>query len=171
MVDIECLGVAPDALILTIAAVAFDPISGDIDSDRSLYFRIDPESQPNRKIDQSTLEWWASQPKIAQEEAFDEKNRVPLKEALEKLSNLIWQSKRLWANGITYDITILEHAFKQEKLNLPWQYYKVMDARTVYKLAPNVGKLSNNHHAFYDCVSQVKLLYDALSYLKVKVLG
>ena len=171
MVDIECLGVAPDALILTIAAVAFDPISGNIHSDRSLYFRIDPESQPNRGIDQSTLEWWSTQPKIARDEAFDEKDRVPLRHALEKLSNLIWSSKRLWANGITYDITILEHAFKQESLNLPWQYYKVMDARTVYKLAPEVGKLSNNHHALYDTIAQVKLLHDALSYLKVKTLG
>jgi hypothetical protein len=59
MIDIECLGIAPEALILTIAAVAFDPFSHRIDHEHSLYFRVDPSSQPNRQIDESTVAWWA----------------------------------------------------------------------------------------------------------------
>ena len=171
MIDIECLGVSPDALILTIAAVAFDPFSNRIDQEHSMYYRIDPESQPNRGIDDATVDWWTKQPSIAQEEAFGEKDRVPLREALEKLSPLIWRSNRVWANGITYDMTILEHAYKQNGINLPWQYYKVMDARTVFKMFPSVGIPKNHHHAFYDCVNQIGMLQEVFSHYRIKELG
>lgn len=171
MVDIECLGVAPDALILTIAAVAFDPFTYRIDHEHSLYFRIAPDSQPDRKIDDATVSWWSQQPKIAQEEAFSEQDRVPLPEALHKLSALLWRSKRVWANGICYDMTILEHAYKQFEINLPWQYFKVMDARTVFKLLPAVGKPQNNHHAFHDCVNQIGMLQQVFQHFKITELG
>ena len=171
MIDIECLGVGPDAPILTIAAVAFDPFSNRIDQEHSMYFRIDPESQPDRGIDDATVEWWSKQPKIAQEEAFSEDDRVPLKDALEKLSSLIWRSNRIWANGITYDMTILEHAYKQYGINLPWQYYRVMDARTVFKMLPSLGKPKNNHHAFYDCVNQIEMLQETFHHFNIQELG
>lgn len=171
MIDIECLGIAPEALILTIAAVAFDPFSHRIDHEHSLYFRIDPASQPTRQIDEATVAWWAQQPKIAQEEAFSEEDRIPLAEALHKLASLIWRSKRVWANGICYDMTILEHAYKQLGIPLPWQYYKVMDARTVYKMLPKVGKPPNNHHAFHDCVNQIGMLQEVFSHYRIKELG
>lgn len=171
MLDIECLGVAPDALILNIAAIGFDPCGTEIYAQHAVYHRIDPESQPDRGIDQGTVEWWAQQCDEARIEAFEDNNRVPLRQSLEELSALIWKGSRIWANGVTYDMSILEHAYKSLKMPLPWKYYKVMDARTVFKLCPDLPRLGNNHHALRDCINQAELLQKCFAKLQIRTLN
>ena len=171
MIDIETCGTGPDACILTIAAQCFDPLQRTTEySDRFYYARIDPGSQPNRRVQDDTIAWWATQPPEAQEEAFGEENRIPLTQALEELGRLIWQSKRFWANGPTFDANILEHAYKEAGMNLPWKFFVVRDARTVYSLCPNLDKYPASHHALEDCRRQIDLLWDSLEYLKIKEL-
>jgi hypothetical protein len=171
MIDIETCGTGPDACVLTIAAQTFNPLERrDFDQLQSYYCRVDPDSQPNRRIEQSTIDWWATQPREAQEEAFGENNRIPLKQALEELGRMIWHSKRFWANGPTFDANILEHAYKEHSMALPWQFYNVRDARTVYSLCPGLGKYPASHHALEDCRRQIYLLWDTLESLKIKEL-
>ena len=110
MIDLEGLGTGPDATILTIAAQSFDPF-GTGYYDRCYYARITLESQPDRNIQQDTIDWWATQPE-AQAEAFMEDNRIPLDQALDSLYKLAWQHKFIWANGICYDMNILEQHIK-----------------------------------------------------------
>lgn len=171
MIDIETCGTGPEACILTIAAQCFDPLARhEFGSYRHYYARIDPGSQPNRRVEQGTIEWWATQPPEAQEEAFGEDNRIPLSQALDELGRLIWQSKRFWANGPTFDANILEHAYKEAKMALPWKFYMVRDARTVYSLYPDLGKYPATHHALDDCRRQIFLLWDTLDRLSIKEL-
>ena len=169
MIDIETCGTGPEACILTIAAQCFDPLTRqDLASQRSFYCRVDPDSQPNRRVEQGTIEWWATQPAAAQEEAFGLDNRISLDQALTELGRLIWHSNRFWANGPTFDATILEHAYKSYNMALPWQYYRVRDARTVYSLCPNLNQYPASHHALEDCRRQIYLLWDTLEFLKIK---
>jgi hypothetical protein len=168
MIDIEGLATGPDATILTIAAQTFDPLTRGY-FEHKYYARVTLESQEDRKIEQGTIEWWATQ-KAAQEEAFHPDNRVPLKQALEELHRLVWKCNRVWMNGPTYDANILEHAYKSYNLGLPWQYYKIRDARTVYGLVPSLNKYPASHHALEDCRRQIDLLHDALEFLKIKEL-
>jgi len=171
MIDIETLGTGPDACILTIAAQCFDPLKrSELENQKTYYARIDTESQPDRNIQQDTLEWWASQHPDTREEAFSENNRVPLDQALSDLGKLIWQSKRFWANGPTFDANILEHAYKSYNMALPWQFFNVRDARTVYGLVPNLAKYPASHHALEDCRRQIYLLWDALDFLQIREL-
>jgi hypothetical protein len=171
MIDIETCGTGPDACVLTIAAQTFNPLErGEFDQLQSYYCRVDLDSQPNRRIEQSTIDWWATQPREAQEEAFGENNRIPLKQALEELGRMIWHSKRFWANGPTFDANILEHAYKEHNMALPWQFYNVRDARTVYSLCPSLSKYPASHHALEDCRRQIYLLWDTLESLKIKEL-
>lgn len=171
MIDIETCGTGPSACILTIAAQCFDPLARkNIFQDKWFYTRVDPETQPDRNIEQSTIEWWATQPKQAQEEAFGEDNRVPLVDALNNLAKLIWHSRRVWANGPTFDMNILEHAYKSYNIALPWKYYTVRDARTVYGLCTQLNKYPASHHALEDCRRQIDLLHDALEFLNIKEL-
>lgn len=177
MIDIETLGTTPDALILTVAAQSFDPV-GDGYYNQSYYARVDFDSQLDRKIEDGTLKWWATQNSMAQEEAFSEDNRKPLEQVLDELGKLIWQSSAIWANGPTFDMTILEHAYKSYKKPLPWQYYRVRDARTVYMLKSDSAVLSNSqvtdvnrpasHHALDDCRRQIDLLQQTLRQLNIK---
>ena len=171
MIDIETCGTGPEACILTIAAQWFDPLERrDYTKDRFYYARIDPGSQPDRRIEQGTIDWWATQPPEAQEEAFGTEGRIPLKQALEELHRLTWHCRRTWANGPTFDMNILEHAYKSHNIVLPWQYYNVRDARTVYSLCPGLDTYPASHHALEDCRRQIDLLWDTLEYLKIKEL-
>jgi hypothetical protein len=169
MIDIEGLGTGPDATILTIAAQSFDPF-GNGYYDRCYYARITLESQENRAIEQGTLDWWSTQ-KEAQAEAFMEEGRVPLDQALDSLYKLAWQHKFIFANGPTYDMNILEHAYKSLNMALPWRYFSVRDSRTVFSLVPSLAKYPASHHALEDCRRQCNLLWDSLEYLRVRELA
>ena len=168
MVDIEGLGTGPDATILTIADQSFDPF-GTGYYGRQYYARITLESQENRSIQQDTIDWWATQPE-AQAEAFMEEGRIDLDQALDSLGKLIWQHKLIFANGPTYDMNILEHAYKSYNKPLPWQFYNVRDARTVYSLWPELPKPPTSHHALQDCRRQIDMLQATLKHLNVKEL-
>lgn len=162
MVDIETLAVSPDATILTIGAQGFDPFSDRFTSD-TFYARISLESQEGRAVDDGTVEWWSQQNEASREEAFGEDNRLPLKEALEQLTPILWKAERIWANGVTFDMVILEHAFKSNGLNMPWKYFQVMDARTIYKMNTEMRmSQSNSHNALEDCVNQIDFLQKCL---------
>jgi len=169
MIDIEGLATGPDTTILTIAAQEFNPLERD-SFGRSFYARVDLESQPDRRIEHGTFEWWASQPAVVRDDAFAEDNRIPLDEALRGLHRLAWHSNRIWAQGPTYDMNILEHAYKSYNMALPWKYFSVRDSRTVFGLVPDLQKYPASHHALEDCKRQIMLLWDSLEYLKVKSL-
>jgi hypothetical protein len=166
MIDLETLDVTPAATILTIGAQGFDPFSNAL-SDVTYYKRITLESQEGRTIDDGTVEWWGRQSTEAQEEAFGESDRIDLKVALQDIAKIAWKHKRIWANGTMFDIGILEHAMAQTGVNVPWKYWQVMDARTIYKVCPSAGKLGNNHNALADCVNQIDLLQRTFKILGV----
>ena len=169
MIDLEGLATGPDTTILTIAAQAFDPF-GEGYYDQHYYARVTLESQENRVIDDGTIAWWATQPEHAREEAFGEQDRIPLDQALDELGKLIWHSKMIWSQGPTYDMNILEHAYKSYGKALPWKYYMVRDSRTVFSLWPELPKPPTSHHALEDCRRQIGMLQTTLKYLKVKEL-
>ena len=166
MIDLEGLATGPDATILTIAAQAFDPFGKGI-YEQSYYARVTLESQENRVIDNGTIEWWATQPAIVRDEAFNEEGRIPLDQALDELGKLIWHSKLIWAQGPTYDMNILEHAYKSYHKPLPWKYFQVRDSRTVFSLWPEQPIPPTSHHALEDCRRQIGMLQNTLKYLKV----
>jgi hypothetical protein len=166
MIDLEGLATGPDTCILTIAAQAFDPF-GKVDYTQSYYARVTLESQPDRAIDDGTIEWWSTQPAHAREEAFNEEGRVPLDQALDELGKLIWHSNRIWAQGPTYDMNILEHAYKSYNKPLPWKYFQVCDSRTLFRLWPNQPIPPTSHHALEDCRRQIGMLQNTLKYLNI----
>jgi hypothetical protein len=165
MIDIEGLGTGPDAAILTIAAQSFDPF-GTGHYDRHYYARITLESQENRRIQDDTLAWWATQP-LAQAEAFADDNRIPLDQALDELYRLAWQHDYIWAQGPTYDINILEHAYKSYNKTQPWQFYRIRDSRTVLSLWPGRPVPPTSHHALEDTRKQIDILQQTLKHLKI----
>ena len=166
MIDIEGLDTGPQATILTIAAQAFDPFDKGYLTE-SFYARITLESQEDRSINEDTINWWATQ-KEAAAEAFAEENRIPLVEALEGLYKLCWHADFIWANGPTYDMNILEHAYRSYERVPPWQFYKVRDARTVYSLWPDCPKPPAEHHALKDCQRQIDMLQATFCQLGIK---
>ena len=87
MIDLETLSTKPNATILTIGGVKFDPYSFTEPS-QGMYFRVDVDSQTStgREVMQETMDWWQTQPKEIQDEALGEKDRIPTEEMIKNLS-------------------------------------------------------------------------------------
>lgn len=170
MIDIEGLDVNPTATILTIGAQLFDPFAEGVydGPGATLYARITTESQPNRTIDEGTLAWWSQQSAEAKEEAFGEGGRIDIRDALIPLAAMVRKSSMVFANGTTYDITILEHAYKELGMSQPWKYNTVRDARTIYSLYPGLKMPPTSHNALDDCFRQIALLQATLQHLGIK---
>jgi hypothetical protein len=141
MIDLETLSTDKDAVILAIAAVYFDPLTGDLGD--SFYTNINLQSSINagRAIDASTLIWWMQQEGLARDAVFSLNHTQPkLSEALQKFSDFFKNdSLKVWGNGAIFDISILETAFKRCKLPLPWKFWNVRDVRTVVDVGRLVG--------------------------------
>ena len=67
-------------------------------------------------------------------------------------------------------MNIIEHAYKSFGKPIPWQFYKVRDARTVYSLYPELLKPPTSHHALEDCKRQIDMLQLTLKHLNIKEL-
>lgn len=165
MIDIETLAADADALILTIAAQPFDPF-GKGHYENHFYRRLTIESQPEREINDGTIEWWTTQSE-AQAEAFNPEDRVPLKQALDELRPLIWNATALWSQGY-FDFMILDHAYKSFGEVPPWQFWKVKDSRSIISLYPDCPRPTTAHHALTDCQVQIDRVQQTLAHLGVK---
>ena len=64
MIDLETLSTNPNATILTVGGVKFDPHT-QMKPYGDMYFRMDVDSQTamKRDVQQETLDWWATQDK------------------------------------------------------------------------------------------------------------
>jgi len=177
MVDLETLATTPDCVILTIGAVKFDPFDNYVKTKVTLadldkfYTRVTLESQPDRRVDDGTVEWWSKQNAAAQAEAFGEDGRIPLEDALEQLRKFILHSSRTWCQGPSFDIPILEHAYKAINKPTPWNYSQTRDARTICDLVAvemPAELQTTTHNAAEDCYKQIVGVQLALSKLGVE---
>lgn len=165
MIDIETLGLTPDSVILSIAAVEFDRHTSEIGAES--YFRIDPNQQ-NRRIDVGTLKWWLQQMSDVFNESF--LGEYPLEYALHGLSIRVGQDCLVWSQGTDFDFPILCHAFFQHSIHVPWRYSNKRDTRTVYdvcKFDPRTIERKGEHHdALDDCHHQIRCVCAALNSIK-----
>jgi len=159
MIDMETLDVLPTATILTIGAVKFDPFGDDISepSMEKFYVKVDLDSCNTLgcTVSQSTLDWWSSQSKAAQDEAFDPNGRIDIRDAMTQLYKFCWGAKRVWSHGAGFDVIICENLFRKIGKAIPWQFWEVRDTRTLFDLGINPNRPPVlKHHALEDAWNQ-----------------
>ena len=154
MVDLETLDYRTSSVVLTLGAVQFDPFSSAPMRDLYLKIEIDEQMALGRTIDEGTIQWWATQPKEIQEEAFVLNDRIPLRNAMEQFRLFAWNCDAFWSNGAIFDIIILQDIFTQLEMNIPWQYWQVRDTRTLYDLAHPDMPQNAKHDALEDARRQ-----------------
>lgn len=174
MLDMETLGVSVTAPIISIAAVYFDPKTGDVGD--SFYKIIDLESSlATGVIEPRTLSWWMSQSDEARK-VFSDKSAIALQDALHQLSVFANRSEdsrslQVWGNGASFDNAIIAHAYRQFGLDLPWAFRNDRDVRTIVSLCQelkNVNVLTSlsregiHHNALDDAIYQAR--YVSLGY-------
>jgi hypothetical protein len=159
MIDLETLATSTDAAILTIGAVKFDPFGSEIKEPAmdSFYCKVDLDSCDELGLvtNDDTIAWWANQSKEAQEAAFDPEGRIHIRDAFQQLYKFCWGAKRVWSNGVGFDIIICEHVFKKLNKAVPWKFWETRDVRTAFDLGINPQRPPvTAHHALEDAWNQ-----------------
>src|SRR6056300_1071174 len=157
MIDLETLHTTPKASVLTVGGVKFNPYDNS-DPHSEFYFKLEFDSQ-DRDVSEDTLAWWSNQDPKAQEEAFGEDDRTPVIDFLYTLPKWINGVDVLWGHGYGFDITILEDMLRQNKKNIPWNFWQVRDSRTLFSMCksdPRKGIQKDLHNALADAYFQAK---------------
>jgi hypothetical protein len=136
MIDIESLDTSPYCVILTIGAVRFDPKGTGVVERLELRPTIEDQTEVyNRVINDDTIRWWSTQNPAALDEAMGEQGRESFKECMEKLYKFCWNRRAVWSNGASFDCVVMETAWQQLDMRIPWPFYTVRDTRTLYEVA------------------------------------
>ena len=169
MIDLETMAVSPDAVVLTLGAVHFNPYGNGYSDKLYLRFDLDDQDKLGREIDPNTLEWWAKQDPKVMEEAFSPDDRVPLVDAMDQFHKFAWGCTAFWAHGSLFDIAILENIYRQLVRTPPWQYWQIRDTRTIFDLGydPDMPQASK-HDALQDAIRQSVGVQNVYSKLKIK---
>lgn len=155
MCDLETLAVTPQATVLTLGAVHFNPYGNGYGD--KLYLRIDIDEQDTlgREVDPKTIEWWSKQDPVIMEEAFNPDNRVSLSDAMDQFHKFAWGCKAFWSHGATFDLVIIEDVLRQLGKPVPWNFWQLRDTRTIFDLGldPDMPK-GGLHNALEDAIRQ-----------------
>lgn len=163
MIDLETLGTDPHCPVISIGAIFFDIEKKKLGP--TFYATLDVKEQirSQRTLDADTLKWWMHQSGAAKK-VFRE-TASPVEFALNKFVEFIKQFKKVkvWGNGSSFDIVILEDLFKQYDIKVPWSYNNIMDLRTFKRFVAKGEKLQKSgvdHNALDDAKSQAQYVLD-----------
>ncbi|OCQ06818.1 exonuclease, partial [Escherichia coli] len=134
MIDLETMGKNPDAPIISIGAIFFDPQTGEMGPEFSK--TIDLETAGG-VIDRDTIKWWLKQSREAQSAIMTDE--IPLDDALLQLREFIDENSgeffvQVWGNGATFDNVILRRSYERQGIPCPWRYTNDRDVRTMVAL-------------------------------------
>ncbi|EPT4375759.1 3'-5' exoribonuclease domain-containing protein [Escherichia coli] len=134
MIDLKTMGKNPDAPIISIGAIFFDPQTGDMGPEFSK--TIDLETAGG-VIDRDVIKRWLKQSREAQSAIMTDE--IPLDDALLQLREFIDENSgeffvQVWGNGANFDNTILRRSYERQGIPCPWRYYNDRDVRTIVEL-------------------------------------
>ncbi|MFA7986267.1 RecE family exodeoxyribonuclease, partial [Escherichia coli] len=103
MIDLETMGKNPDAPIISIGAIFFDPQTGDMGPEFSKTIDLDTAGGV---IDRDVIKWWLKQSREAQSAIMTDE--IPLDDALLQLREFIDENSgeffvQVWGNGANFD--------------------------------------------------------------------
>jgi hypothetical protein len=174
MLDLETLGTKPGCVVLSIGALAFNPLVEEVTKPENgtlvFYQNVTIFDQlllgltPNPQ----TVEWWAIQSEEAKRALTTDK--ITLQGALFRFGN--WCSKlpgptqgKVWANSPDFDCSIMEHCGKLVGFDVPWSFRDKCDLRTLKRIAEYGGidydavpRVGTHHNALDDCYHQARVV-------------
>ncbi|HCM9366179.1 TPA: 3'-5' exoribonuclease [Enterobacter hormaechei subsp. xiangfangensis] len=170
MVDIESMGEKPDAPIVSIGAVFFDPASGQTGPVFYKVISLESAMEWGGVPDASTILFWLKETSEARSEIVMD-HAIPLDDALLQFKDFIAENAangkdtvQVWGNGATFDNVLLENSYARTGITCPWKFWNNRDVRTVVELGKAVGCEpryeipfdGEPHKAISDALHQVK---------------
>ncbi|WP_410679416.1 3'-5' exonuclease [Citrobacter europaeus] len=170
MVDMETMGNSPDAPIVSIGAVFFDPSTGNTGAEFYQVVSLESSMSFGMKPDASTIQWWLKQSSEARSAILVDE-AMGLLETLELLTDFIAENAangshtvQLWGNGCSFDNVILRRAYALTDTPFAVPFWNDRDVRTMVELGKSVGINprydipfeGDMHNALSDARHQVK---------------
>ena len=161
MLDLETMGVGPNAAIVAIGAVVFDQFTGKMGATFYQTVTLESSVREGGVMDASTVMWWLRQEGAAR---YAIQGGIPIDEALEAFSQ--WVSDHasggpiVWGNGADFDNVILRSAYNRLSIDVPWGAFANRCYRTVKALYPmiTIEHTGTRHNALDDARSQAEHL-------------
>ena len=170
MVDMETMGNSPDAPIVSIGAVFFDPSTGNTGAEFYQVVSLESSMSFGMKPDASTIQWWLKQSSESRSAILVDE-AMGLLETLELLADFIAENAangshtvQLWGNGCSFDNVILRRAYALTDTPFAVPFWNDRDVRTMVELGKSVGINprydipfeGDMHNALSDARHQVK---------------
>jgi len=137
MLDLETMGKGPSAAIVTIGAVFFDPMTGELGAEFEAHIDL-RDSARFGEIDHDTVLWWLRQSDDARAALKPSGKSQQLDDALWGLYEWMVNGSegndgnlKVWGNGASFDDVILRNACQQTRVPPAWSYWNDRDVRTV----------------------------------------
>lgn len=178
MLDLETVSTSSNAAIISIGAIFFDPLTGELGAE--FHQPIDLESAMQHGVaDASTVAWWMKQSDEARK-IFNHKDSCGLEVALYDFTDWVHQhgpEVQVWGNGATFDNVILSNAYDSISYTRPWLYANDRDVRTVVELGRTLCNINpkkhlpfegTEHNALDDAKHQARYVSEIFKALAVK---
>lgn len=164
MIDLETMGTAANAVIAQIGYTIFKQ-DGAICFQNQINVDIQSCVRCGLQFDGDTIKWWMHQSDDARKSLF-EPAPVSLGTALGTLEAAYKQYTpiRVWAYPASFDLAILEYAYRAIGFKTPWHYREIRDARTLIAQALTQDELTKTgveHTCLADCHNQIHWLLEA----------
>jgi hypothetical protein len=175
MIDLETLSLAPTAAIHEIGWALFS-VNDDIGQvRRSGHVLVDPADcmRLGMDVDWSTIQWWLTQDEEARKKmalpgVFLVKALLDFTERALGNLNADMELVGVWGHGASFDIPILDNAYRIADMKTPWSHRIVRDTRTLFSMIPDTVWPENKvkHSAEHDAIAQAGAVQDAMQKFK-----
>lgn len=158
MVDIETMGKAHDAVIMSVAIVKFDLLARcEPEVVLNMHIPAQPQKDAGRVVDPSTVSWWREQSHEAQLRLVNGQKAaegMSLSEARTRIDHALDNPRAIWANGPDFDCVILRDFMGP---TYRWPFWTHRCVRTLKNLWPvEVALPVTAHDAVEDCMFQIR---------------
>ena len=168
-IDLETLGTHPDAVITQIGLCPFNADTGE--TGLPIKLAVDPQSclDLGMTVTWPTISWWMQQNDKARL-GMAQQAGVTLSGALRATSAYITTQMNPgfcpWGFGATFDVSLMENAYRRCKMEVPWGFREVRDLRTLSKLRPCTYVARPvpevEHDAGYDALAQAHYVIECM---------
>ena len=174
--DCETYSVKTNALIIQLAAVPFNPHTGEIASrEDSFDVAIDWSQFPTGDFaaDAETIHWWMGQPGYASMiERIGNEGKTPPAAAnllVGYVRHVAYRHPmpdadiRVWGLGAKDDIGWIEFFLEHFHQPIPWMHYNRRCLRTLLAIHPEIGRVPSHvaHDAYWDARAQAATVVNA----------
>ncbi|EGQ8054745.1 3'-5' exoribonuclease [Vibrio alginolyticus] len=142
MLDLETMGNTSNAAIVSIGAVVFSPVTGELGADFEVVVNLNSSAYYS-DIDASTVTWWLTQSEEARSIFSRETPKSSLKDALLELNQWFTglgdaKDIQVWGNGSGFDNVILMNAFKATRIKPNFMHWNDRDVRTIVEMGRSI---------------------------------